>query len=125
MIYLSNSAIQYAVNLCVEFEGLKAIIVSPDSDTRNRVAHYLRSIILQEDEDDPQLKLADNTYLLRFPNGSFIKVIGASANIHASRAHLLVVDINTDKEIVNNVLKPLETLPYRPYSKSGAWYMIP
>ena len=125
MIYLSNSAIQYAVNLCVEFEGFKAIIVSPDSNTRNRVAHYLRSIILQEDEGDPQLKLADNTYLIMFPNNSTIKVVGASADTHAIRAHLVVVDINTDKEIVDKVLKRLETLPYRPYSKSGAWYMIP
>lgn len=125
MIYLSNSAIQYAVNLCVEFDGFKAIIVSPDSDARNRVAHYLRNIILQEDDGDPQLKLADNTYLLRFPNHSTIKVVGASADTYASRAHLVVVDINTDREIVHGVLKHLETLPYRPYSKSGAWYMIP
>lgn len=41
------------------------------------------------------------------------------------RAHLLVVDINADKQFVNTVLKPFETLPYRPRNKSDAWYTIP
>lgn len=124
MIYISDSAIQYAVNLCREFNGFKAVIVSPDSEVRRRVIERLEELIIPE-YDGPRNHRSDNTVICQFPNYSSLRVIGMSENMHGCRAHLLVVDINADKQFVNTVLKPFETLPYRPRNKSDAWYMIP
>ena len=124
MIYLSNSAIQYAVNLCREFDGFKAVIFSGDSDVRKTVIDKIKQLVLP-DYDGPQNRLTDNTCLVQFPNHSSLRVVGMSENTHGCRAHLLVVDINTDKQTVDCVLRPMETLPYRPRKESNAWYMIP
>lgn len=124
MIYLSNSAIQYAVNLCQEFEGFRAIIVSNDSDVRKTVIDKLKQLVLP-DYDGPQNRFVDNTCVVQFPNYSTLKVIGMAENAIGSRAHLVVVDINIDRRTVDEVLRKLETLPYKPRKESDAWYMIP
>lgn len=124
MIYLSNSAIQYAVNLCREFEGFRAIIVSNDSDTRKTVIDKLKQLVLP-DYDGPQNRFLDNICVVQFPNYSTLKVIGMAENAIGSRAHLVVTDINIDRRTVDEVLRKLETLPYKPRKESDAWYMIP
>lgn len=124
MIYLSNSAIQYAVNLCREFEGFRAIIVSNDSDVRKTAIDKLKQLVLP-DYDSPQNRFLDNTYVVQFPNYSTLKVIGMAKNAIGSRAHLVVADINIDRRTVDEVLRKLETLPYRPRKESDAWYRIP
>ena len=124
MIYLSNSAIQYAVSLCREFEGFRAIIVSNDSDVRKTVIDKIKQIMMP-DYDGPQNHRPDNTCYVSFPNYSSLKVIGMAENAIGSRAHLVVTDINVDKRTVNEVLRKLETLPYMPRKESDAWYMIP
>lgn len=124
MIYLSNSAIQYAVNLCQEFEGFRAIIASNDSDVRKTVIDKLKQLVLP-DYDGPQNRFLDNTCVVQFQNHSTLKVIGMAENAIGSRAHLVVTDINIDRRTVDEVLRKLETLPYRPRKESDAWYMIP
>ena len=124
MIYLSNSAIQYAVSLCREFEGFRAVIASNDSDTRKTVIDKLKQLVLP-DYDGPQNRFLDNTCVVQFPNHSTLKVIGMEENAIGSRAHLVVTDINIDRRTVDEVLRKLETLPYKPRKESDAWYMIP
>ena len=124
MIYLSNSAIQYAVSLCREFEGFRAVIASNDSDTRKTVIDKLKQLVLP-DYDVPQNRFLDNTCVVQFPNHSTLKVIGMAENAIGSRAHLVVTDINIDRRTVDEVLRKLETLPYKPRKESDAWYMIP
>lgn len=112
MIYLTDSAIKYAANICTELDGYK-VVIACDRVKINRDFKKLLSIIKG---DDVSKVYRDS---LCFKNGSSIRFVPVLDCSRGNRAHLLIVDPEIDKEFLHSVLLPMETLNWYKYNNKA------
>jgi hypothetical protein len=105
MIYLNEDAIKYAISICKSKQNYKVGIV-----INTIKIDYVKSILLDllKDEDCHIRRNGGNFIQVQFNNGSLIRSIPASNNARGFRVHLLIIDDDVDRNIVNVVFKPLQ-----------------
>lgn len=107
MIYLSKSAMMYAVNICNEFPGYKVgVAVNKMSD----VAELVASIAIMLNDVKTRINGLDKCIM--FPNGSLIRFIPGRDCSKGYAFHLLVADKNIDFETLSTALIPTEKIDY-------------
>ena len=114
MIYLSDSAIRYAVLLCMEKEHYRIHIA-----TFSKIGALIWFSKLKELKEYDKYKvrratlMCDGNGLIEFTNGSTIRISEPNESCRGQRCHLLIVDDGIKKDVIGSVLKPCETLDYK------------
>lgn len=110
MLYLSDEAIEYAVNKCRRTDGYKVVVAVSNGRTQQYLENILRNLL----EGGNNFNVSRNgTHLqVEFANGSYIHVLPATEQSRGYRAHLLVVDENIDDNIIDEALRRLEILEW-------------
>lgn len=110
MIYLSESALKYAVNICEELPGYKVGIALSSKNGYDIMQVIVDAIT---DAKATIYFIDNNKHRIEFSNGSTIQFIPTCNNsIRGYVMHLLIVEYNLDKEFVNRVLRPYEKMDY-------------
>ena len=112
MIYLSESALKYAVNICEELPGYKVGIALSSKNGYDIMQVIVDAIT---DAKATIYFIDNNKHRIEFSNGSTIQFIPTCNNnilVKGYVMHLLVVEHNIDKEFVSCVLRPYEKLDY-------------
>lgn len=117
MIYLSESAIQYAFMLCLEKERY---IINIAMVTKEKVEICISKFnkLIESNADEVRgtisISMRPGYGSIEFANGSLISMFRVNESLgRGKRCHLLIVDEQIEKDIINTVLKPYETLNYR------------
>ena len=114
MIYLSDSAIRYAVLLCMEKEYYKIHIAT---FSRVGAGIWFSKIKELKEYDKNKVRRAtlmyDENGLIEFTNGSTIRISAPKESCRGQRCHLLIVDDEIKEDVIRNVLRPCETLDYK------------
>lgn len=105
MIYLTDSAVQYAANICSELAGYKVSIAC----SREKANKLIEKLLLIIDSNNITKKYSDTLY---FKNGSLIRFVPFSESTIGVRAHLLIVDHKVKDEFLHQVLLPMETMDW-------------
>lgn len=111
MLSLSRSALVYAISICEEKENYKVTVACGSEVGREVIMEEFRYFNLEKDTQriGRIVKGRNNSYV-QFKNGSIIRVIVARESAHGIRSHLIIVSPEVNKEIVECVLRPMETL---------------
>ena len=113
MIYMSNAALRYAVNICLELPRYKVLICpelrSEWSDIMDQLVDYIPSLNLNVHRI---LKSRTGDCRIEFTNRSTIRFVLASDSSRGYRANLVIVDSKIDEDIINTVLQPKEIIQY-------------
>lgn len=114
MLFLSNAAIRYAVDICQEKEKYKVGIAIRGEDKREVVRELISSMISNSDCVE---RIRDSKYSFEicFKNGSIIRFIHPSDSSRGQKLHLLIVDRKIPIDIVQNVLKRCEIIEWLEY----------
>ena len=115
MIYLSESAIQYAFMLCLEKERY---IINIAMATKEKVeiwySKFNKLIESNSGAVRKSISIRSGYGSIEFTNGSSLSMFCADESLsRGKRCHLLIVDEKIEKDIVDKVLRPHETLNYR------------
>lgn len=104
MLYLSRSALFYAVSICEEKDNYRVIVACGSEVGCEAVMEEFRYFNLEKDTQhiDRIVKGRNNSYV-QFKNGSIIKVIVARESARGLRSHLIIVSPEVNKEIVECV----------------------
>lgn len=106
MIYLSDSALLHAINICRAKPKYKVLVATNRrndwSNIKKFLLHYIR------DSDMYRISNTNSECFVQFKNGSFIRCIGSHDSFRGYRAHLLIVAPEIDNEIINCVLRHME-----------------
>ena len=115
MIFLSSSALRYAVDICQEKERYRVGIASMDAYKLEAMRELLPTLITDRDciERIINSKIEFKIY---FKNGSLISFLCSSNQALGRRLHLLIADTNIPIDIMNSVLRPCENLAWREYT---------
>lgn len=108
MIYLSNSALWYAISICGEKQRYKVIVATNSRADWSHIEAFLLSYT--DTNSINRVVSTKNEFFVEFKNGSIIRLISANPSVRGFRAHLLVADPAIDKNIMKCVLLPIETL---------------
>lgn len=112
MLWLSDEAVQYAVSKCRNTVGYRIGIAVSNADVRQNLEHLLRELL--GDRDNYRIRRnGGHTIVVEFSNGSYIRTLPASNSARGYRVHLLIADENINDEVLNSILRPLETLERR------------
>lgn len=114
MIFLSNAALRYAVDICQEKENYRVGIASIDTDKLETMRKLLPTLITDRDCIETIIN-SKNNFKIYFKNGSWIRFLSVN-NSKGSRFHLLIADKNIPIDIMNNVLRPCENLAWLEYT---------
>ena len=109
MIYLSESALKYAVNICEELPGYKVGIALSSKNGYDIMQVIVDAIT---DAKATIYFIDNNKHRIEFSNGSTIRFIPTSDSSRGYAFSLLIVEYNIDKEFVNCVLRPCEKVDY-------------
>lgn len=114
MIYLSDSAIRYAVLLCMEKEHYR-IHIATFSKVGAGIWFSKLKELKEYDKDKVRRAtlMCDGNGLIEFTNGSTIRISKPNESYRGQRCHLLIVDDGIKKDVIISVLKPYETLDYK------------
>ena len=111
MISLSRSALVYAISICREKENYRVTVVCDSETGSEAVMEELCNFNLVRDpQHTHRVVKGRNSSYLQFKNGSIIRVIAARESVRGLRSHLIIVSPEVNKEIVECVLRPMETL---------------
>lgn len=120
MIYLSESALKYAANICEEFPGYKVgiALLQVSLSLRNNGCNIMR--IIQDAITDIAITDIETIVCIngnrinriKFSNGSTIRFIPTSDSSRGYAFNLLIVEYGIDEEFVNYVLRPCERVDY-------------
>lgn len=105
MIYLTDSAVKYAANICSELAGYK-VTIACDREKAHQLIEKLFSIV----SNDDITKVYDNALI--FKNGSSIRFVPVSESARGVKAHLLIADHNIKDELLHQVLLPMEIIDW-------------
>lgn len=109
MIYLSNAALRYAVNICLESPNYHVVICpefrSEWGDLIDQIIDYVP--FLAENINRTKKTKSGNCFI-EFINGSVILFCPAKENSRGIRANLIIASSKLDKDFVNTVLLPIE-----------------
>lgn len=114
MLFLSNSAIQYAVNICREEDGRKIGFVINNKRKIN-LMNSLLSDMLADASDVEILMIRTNQLLIRFKNKSEIRLIPCLESSRMYRVHLMIVDRSVPPEFVQTILHQCEIRDWMEY----------
>lgn len=109
MIYLSNAALRYAVNICLELPNYR-VVVCPESrnewaDLTDQIINYIPSLAININR---VIKTKSGNCFIEFVNGSIIQFCSANESSRGLRANLIIVSSKLDEEFINVVLRPME-----------------
>lgn len=110
MIYLTNSAIQYAASVCSELEGYKVAVACYST----KIAKLFETLLSIIDDNEIYKVYKDSLY---FKNGSMIRFVPISESARGYKVNLLIADTEIDDEFLHQVLLPMETLDWYRYKK--------
>lgn len=116
MLYLSLSALKYAIDICEEFPGYKIGIALSDISDSKSIIDILSANIKHT---GARVIVSRNDSRIEFRNGSYIRIMSGSDNQRGYRCNLFIVDHNIDREIINCVFLPCERLDYYKTHKDG------
>lgn len=114
MLFLSNAALRYAVDVCQEREKHKVGIAIHGEDKRNDMRELILSMISGSDCIE-RIKNTKINFEIYFKNGSVIKFVYPSDSARGNRWHLLIADKEIPMDIIQNVLKHCEFLDWYEY----------
>lgn len=109
MIYLSNAALRYAVNICLELPNYH-VIICPKSrneweDIIDQLVDYIPSLGINVNKIS---KSKSGDCCIKFTTGSIIRFVLASDSSRGYKTNLVIVDSEVDEDIINTVLRPME-----------------
>lgn len=110
MIYLTESSLKYAANISVELPKHKTLIFVQNRLDKEQIFDYLSSIIPFKEVYDYTKSRFD--CMIKFFNGSIIRILPANENERGNRGHLVIADKNIPKMIINTIIKPYDTWDY-------------
>ena len=109
MIYLSNAALRYAVNICLELPNYRVVICpefrSEWEDLMDQIVDYVPSLA---ENINRATKTKSSNCFIEFVNGSIIQFCSANESSRGLRANLIIVSSKVDEEFINVVLRPME-----------------
>ena len=114
MLFLSNAAIHYAVDICLEKDKYKVGIAVKGFEKRDSVRQQILDMVAGSDCVG-HIRNSNYNFEVQFKNGSRIKLILASDNSRGNKLHLLIVDREISIDIVECVLKRCELLDWMEY----------
>lgn len=109
MIYISNAALRYAVNICLELPNYH-VIICPKSrgewrDIIDQIVDYIPSLAINVSRIHT---VKSGNCFIEFFNGSVIKFVAAHESSRGCRTNLVIVDSKVNDEFINAVLRPME-----------------
>lgn len=109
MIYLSNAALRYAVNICLELPNYR-VVICPESrnewaDLIDQIIDYIPSLAININRAK---KTKSGNCFIEFSNESVILFCPANESSRGLRANLIIVSSKLDEEFINVVLRPME-----------------
>lgn len=105
MIWLSNSALRYAVDVCNEIPNYRAIVyvrmITQADDIKHKLRTYLKNIraIITDTEQ---------SWHATYSNGSRLDVVAATDRARGRRCYLAVAEAGIDKNIIDTVIRTAE-----------------
>lgn len=106
MIYLSDSALLYAANICRAKPEYKVLIATNRRNDWNNIEKFLLHHL--SGSDVYRISNTNSECTVQFKNGSLIRCITGHSSFKGYRAHLLIAAPEIDNEIINCVLRPME-----------------
>lgn len=106
MIYLSDSALLYAANICRAKPEYKVLIATNRRNDWNNIEKFLLHHL--SGSDVYRISNTNSECTVQFKNGSLIRCITGHSSFRGYRAHLLIAAPEIDNEIINCVLRPME-----------------
>lgn len=109
MIYLSNAALRYAVNICLELPNYR-VVICPESrnewaDLIDQIIDYIPSLAININR---AIKTKSGNCFIEFSNESVILFCPANESSRGLRANLIIVSPKLDEDFINTVLIPME-----------------
>lgn len=109
MIYLSNAALRYAVNICLELPNYH-VVICPEFrnewvDLIDQIIDYIPSLTMNINHIN---KSKSNNCSIEFTNGSIILFCPAYRSSKGRRANLVIASSKLDKDFIDAVLIPME-----------------
>ena len=109
MIYLSNAALRYAVNICLELPNYR-VVICPESrnewaDLIDQIIDYTPSLAININRAK---KTKSGNCFIEFSNESVILFCPTNESSRGLRANLIIVSSKLDEEFINVVLRPME-----------------
>lgn len=114
MLFLSNAALRYAVDICLEKDKYKVGIATKGFEKRDIVRQQILDMITGSDCVE-HIRNSKYNFEVQFKNGSVIKLILASDSSRGNMLHLLIVDREISIDVVECVLKRCELLDWIEY----------
>lgn len=111
MIYLNEYSLQYAISLCQLKKQYKVHIAVFTKQSMIKQFSKIININLQNKNIIDYIN-NERYCLIKFINGSVIKMSTPSQSCCGQRCHLLIVDERIKKDVIKKVLMPYETLNY-------------
>ena len=107
MLFLSDAALRFAVEICLEKEKYRVCIAIPDPVRRMDIFRRVveKATLYDFGAYKRQLPI---TLTLEFSNGSIIKVIQCSDSARGHICNLLIADPSITRPVLLDVLRPLE-----------------
>lgn len=109
MIYLSNAALRYAVNICLELPNYR-VVICPESrnewaDLIDQIIDYIPSLAININRAK---KTKSGNCFIEFSNESVILFCPANESSRGIRANLVIASSKLDEDFINAVLIPME-----------------
>lgn len=101
MIYLSESALKYAVNICEELSNYKVGIVLSSKKNGYTAMQVIQDAIT--DTETTVYYIDNNNHRIDFINGSTIQFMTTSGRIRGYVPRLLIVEHNIDRDSLNRI----------------------
>ena len=117
MIFLSNAALRYAVEVCAETERHQ-VIVAALADKRSEIQNKLIDLVKQVCESEVyMIKNICNRTEIYYKNGSHIMLTPANESMRGYRSNLLIADRDIDRETLETVFYAKEILDMFDYNE--------
>lgn len=111
MILLSNVALDYAYEVCIERSVFFVVVACNEEAERCRAWDYLQNKLsddINTGADERMCILHHGGQSLFFANGSFIKIINVDESARWNRAHLVLIDKNIPENVISETLGHIE-----------------
>ena len=105
MIWLSYSALRYAVDVCNEIPNYRAIVyvrmITHADDIKHKLRTYLKNM-------RAMLTDTEQSWHATYSNGSRLDVVAATDRARGRRCYLAIAEVGIDENIIDTVIRPAE-----------------
>lgn len=106
MLYLSDAALQYAVDRCLEKDGYKVgIVTTRRAETTEKLLQMTTDVLKTN-------KRYGGLAEIVFNNGSVIRCMPVSESCRGRALHQLIVDEDISEHLLTDVFRPMEKLEW-------------